>query len=426
MSNPNEGPNRIDYQETADITEVHAAVQREKPEPSAEVTPIPLWLASVCVFAIIWASIYFGVFNGGLSGNVYNEYDSSPAVLFPLEQKAGATTGAAEVQTQTLAQQGKAVFSVTCAACHQPSGMGLPGQFPPLAGSDIVQGSEKRVVAIVLKGLQGPITVSGKPFTSANQMAAWETQLSPRKIAAVLSYVRQEWGNKAPEISEAKVIAAKTEFAARSTPWTEADLSSQIPADATLPDAAGAAAPNATAPAAPPSAAKPAAAAPATAAAVAPAGPATPAVAAAPAAAAAPDLKASIERGKAVYMQTCIACHQITGLGIPGAFPPLSGTEYTQGEARRMIAMTLKGVNPPLKVKEMTYQVPMPPLPTQFPMLADDNKLADVINYVRNSFGNKDEQGVTPAMIAEVRKEFTARTEPWKEAELKNFQPPVK
>jgi mono/diheme cytochrome c family protein len=133
------------------------------------------------------------------------------------------------------------------------------------------------------------------------------------------------------------------------------------------------------------------------------------------------DLKASIERGKAVYMQTCITCHQPTGLGLPGVFPPLAGTEYTGGDSRRMIAMTLKGVNPPLKVKEMTYQVPMPPLPVQFPILADDNKLADVINYVRNSFGNKDEKGVTPAMIDEVRKEFADRKDPWKEAELQSF-----
>jgi mono/diheme cytochrome c family protein len=133
------------------------------------------------------------------------------------------------------------------------------------------------------------------------------------------------------------------------------------------------------------------------------------------------DLKASVERGKAIYMQTCIACHQPTGLGVPGAFPPLAGTEYTQGPARRMIAMTLRGVNPPLKVKEMTYMVPMPPLPTQFPMLADDNKLADVINYVRNSFGNKDETGVTPAMIADVRKEIDDHKAPWTEPELQKF-----
>src|ERR1700761_9623646 len=125
-------------------------------------------------------------------------------------------------------------------------------------------------------------------------------------------------------------------------------------------------------------------------------------------------------------MQTCITCHQPTGLGLPPVFPPLAGTEYTQGPARRMIAMTLRGVNPPLKVKEATYAVPMPPLPTQFPLLADDNKLADVINYVRNSFGNKDDKGVTPELVADVRKEFTGHAAPWTEPELKNFQPPVK
>ena len=138
------------------------------------------------------------------------------------------------------------------------------------------------------------------------------------------------------------------------------------------------------------------------------------------------DLKASIDRGKVVYMQTCIACHQPTGMGIPGAFPPLAGTEYTQGDSRRMIAMTLKGVNPPLKIKEMTYAVPMPPLPTQFPILSDDNKLADVINYVRNSFGNKDDKGVTPAMIADVKKEFADRPAPWTEPELQKFPEPKK
>jgi mono/diheme cytochrome c family protein len=139
------------------------------------------------------------------------------------------------------------------------------------------------------------------------------------------------------------------------------------------------------------------------------------------------DLKASIDRGKMIYMQTCIACHQPTGLGLPPVFPPLAGSEYTQGDARRMVAMTLKGVNPPLKVKEATYAgVAMLPLPTQFPMFADDAKLADVINYVRNSFGNKDETGVTPAMIDATRKEFADRTAPWTEPELLKFPEPKK
>ena len=425
MSNLNEGPDRIDYQETPDITEVHAAVDREKPEPSADVTPIPLWLTGVCAVAMVWAGLYFGIFNGGLSGNVYNEYESSPAVLFPLPQTAGKEAGPAEAP-QTLAQQGKGVFSQYCVACHQASGMGIPGQFPPLAGSEYVNGTEKRLVAIILKGLQGPVTVHGKTGTYTGNMVPWETQLSPKKIAAVASYIRQEWGNTGAEISEAKVAAAKKEFASQTAQWTEAQLQA-IPADATLPDEGGAKTPNATQPAAPAAAA---AAAPGCAA-LRPGTPNTAAtpVAAVPAAAgagASPDLKASIERGKVVYMQTCITCHQMTGLGIPGAFPPLAGTEYTQGDARRMIAMTLKGVNPPLKVKDATFVVPMPPLPVQFPILVDDVKLADVINYVRNSFGNKDDKGVTPAMIDEVRKEFTSHAAPWTEPELKNFPAPAK
>src|SRR5580704_17047565 len=119
------------------------------------------------------------------------------------------------------------------------------------------------------------------------------------------------------------------------------------------------------------------------------------------------DLKASIDRGKMIYMQTCITCHQPTGLGVPGAFPPLAGTEFTTGDVRRMAAMVLKGVNPPLKVKEMLYAVPMPPPALTFPILNDDSKVADVINYVRNSFGNKDDKGVTPEEVSAIRKEFT-------------------
>jgi nitrite reductase (NO-forming) len=136
---------------------------------------------------------------------------------------------------------------------------------------------------------------------------------------------------------------------------------------------------------------------------------------------AAPDLPASIERGKAIYMQTCFVCHQITGMGLPGAFPPLASTDYTTGDARRMIAMILKGVNPPLKVKELTYVAPMPPLPTVYPVLNDDKNVADVINYVRNNFGNKDEKGVTPEFVKKVRDEFASRTTPWVEADLLKF-----
>src|SRR5215212_3245759 len=67
------------------------------------------------------------------------------------------------------------------------------------------------------------------------------------------------------------------------------------------------------------------------------------------------DVKASAERGKPLYLQTCIACHQPTGMGLPGAFPPLVGSEYATGSPRRMVALMLKGLVGPITVKGMTY-----------------------------------------------------------------------
>lgn len=114
----------------------------------------------------------------------------------------------------------------------------------------------------------------------------------------------------------------------------------------------------------------------------------------------------------------------MTGLGLPGAFPPLAATEYTTGDSRRMVAILLKGVQGPLKVKDVTYTNVMLPVDTQFPILKDDSKVADVTNYVRNSFGNKDETGVTPEFVTKVRAEFASRTTPWTEAELLKFPAP--
>jgi mono/diheme cytochrome c family protein len=405
VSKPNEGSDRIDYQETPDITEVHAAVVREKPEPSAEVTPMPLWLTGVCAVATIWAGIYFGIFNGGLSGSVYNEYESSPAVLFPLPPRAGAKAGGGEAQVQTLAQQGKSVFG-QCVACHQPTGLGVAGQFPPLVKSEHVLGGEKRLIAILLKGISGPFTVEGKQFNGA--MPPWEAVLSPKKIAAVASFIRQEWGNSAPEISEAKVIAAKKEFAAQTAPWTEA-LLMQIPADANLPDAAGAAQP---APGAAPAAAAPAAPAPG--AAPAPAAAASPTAAVAPAGAAPAATEAQLAEGKKNYMLTCVACHQPTGLGLPMVFPPLTKSKYVNGTPERFAAIILKGNNPPFTVDGKVYAATA--MPPQEAVL-DDAKIASIMTFVRASFQNS-ASPVTPDVVAAARKKFVDRKTPWSQAEL--------
>lgn len=374
-------PDRIDYQETPDVTEVHAPTKREFSEPSANVTPIPMWLTGVCAGVMVWAGTYFGIFHGGLSGKIFNEYESSPQELFPIATKATGAGAGGPAAVQTLAEQGKAVYA-NCVACHQPTGSGVPGQFPPLVKSEWVTGSEKRLVALLLKGIQGPMTVEGKTYNGA--MPAWDKTLSDKKIAAVASYIRANWGNQAAEISEGKVTAARNEFADRTAPWTEAELLA-IPADATLADAGGGAAP---APGAP------AATAPA---ATAPAGD-------------------QMAEGKAGYMQVCMACHQPTGMGLPPAFPPLVKTDYVNGDPKRLAAMILKGVSGPLTVDGKQYVGMMPGQE----LMLTDKKLAAILTYVRGSFGNSSPP-VAPEIVAAARKEFAERKTPWTEAELMNF-----
>ncbi len=386
----NQGPDRIDYRETPDITEVHAAVQREKPEPSAAVTPMPLWLAGICAGAMVWAGTYFGVFHGGLSASVYNEYESSPAVLFSLPRKAGGAATTAEAP-QSLAQIGKAVYS-QCVTCHQGSGVGVPGQFPPLAKSEWVNGSEKRLVAILLKGLQGPITVLGAKSSYGGNMVAWEGSLSDKKIAAVASYIRSQWGNSAPEISEAKVKAARAEFAVQKAQWTEAELL-QIPADATLPDAAGAAAPATGA-------------APTTTA-------AAPTAAAQPAAAAAAGGADLMAEGKKNYMMICVACHQMTGMGLPAVFPPIAKTPYANGSPERFAAIVLKGNSGPFTIDGKPFNQIMPGQEAAL----TDGKIAAVMTYVRANFGNT-AGPVTPEVVAAARKKYADRKTPWTQVEL--------
>jgi mono/diheme cytochrome c family protein len=380
-----QGPDRIDYREApGDLTEVHAAIQREHRDPSAETTPIPLWLAGVCGAALVWAGGYFMTFHGGLRGDVFNERLSSPELLFPQTLKPGGPAGGETAAAVSLAQAGKSVYS-NCQPCHQAAGQGVPGQFPTLVNTDFVK-SERRIIAILLKGIQGPLNVNGATINGA--MPAWEKALSDKKIAQVASYVRSSFGNTFPEISEAKVAAARKELAAQTQPWTEADLL-QMPADVTTGEAPGAA------PAAPASGGKPAAGAQA------------------PAAAPAVDLMAI---GKANYNTICVACHQPTGLGLPSVFPPIAKSEYANGDPKRLVAIILKGVMGPITVEGKAFNNAMP---GQEAMLTEQ-KIAGVATYVRKSFGN-DASEVTPELVAVVKKQFASRATPWTEAELKAF-----
>lgn len=113
-------------------------------------------------------------------------------------------------------------YAEVCAVCHQPTGMGLEGAFPPLAGSEWITGRADIPIAIVLHGLQGPITVKGKPYNGA--MMAWAAAMTDDDIAGTLTYARSQWGNRATAVTTAQVRAVRARFATRTTPWTAAEL----------------------------------------------------------------------------------------------------------------------------------------------------------------------------------------------------------
>ncbi|MEJ1238901.1 cytochrome c [Chryseolinea sp. T2] len=110
------------------------------------------------------------------------------------------------------------------------------------------------------------------------------------------------------------------------------------------------------------------------------------------------DLKASIERGKEVYTVQCITCHMEQGEGIEGVYPPLSKSDYLMGDKKRSVDQVLHGLTGEIKVNGKTYDGVM----TGFDALSD-TEVSDVLNYVRNSFGNKG-AAVTPEEVKALRK----------------------
>lgn len=102
---------------------------------------------------------------------------------------------------------GKSIFLVNCAVCHQATGQG-GGPYPPLAGNpDVNQVDSANLIQTVLNGRTGPITVNGSQY--GGNMPSWRGQLSNDQIAAVLTYVRTAWHNSAPAVSEDQVAEAR-------------------------------------------------------------------------------------------------------------------------------------------------------------------------------------------------------------------------
>jgi mono/diheme cytochrome c family protein len=167
-------------------------------EPVAARSHLPMWILLLMIALLYLGGIYFDRHSGWFDRQVYSPY-ASAAMLDSYQPKSGAAAAVA---------QGRRVYEQVCGVCHGADGLGKPGLAPPLAGSEWVNtAGHNRLAHIPLMGLDGPITVAGKDW--AMNMAAMGAALSDADLAAVLTYIRSSWGNKAGEVTADDIKAIR-------------------------------------------------------------------------------------------------------------------------------------------------------------------------------------------------------------------------
>lgn len=115
-------------------------------------------------------------------------------------------------------------FYAHCAACHGPSGAGVAGLAPPLAGASWVTGPPEWLARIILQGLTGPVVVDGETYNGMMPPHGHLKELDDATLAGLMTYMRRNWGNKADPVSVETVAAIRAASAGRSQPWTVAEL----------------------------------------------------------------------------------------------------------------------------------------------------------------------------------------------------------
>jgi mono/diheme cytochrome c family protein len=162
---------------------------------------------------LYWGMVYFDQNGAWFSPAVYAPYKNYAELELYQPSTAGGDVA-----------RGRQLYENVCALCHNPDGMGKPNQAPALAGSEWVVGSPARLIRIPLYGLGGPITVKGQQMTFPSSMPAMGAAMPDEDLAAVLSYMRQAWGNKAEPITADQIKAVRTEVGNRTQPFTPEDL----------------------------------------------------------------------------------------------------------------------------------------------------------------------------------------------------------
>jgi len=196
-------PGAPDFVETPDVLVSLSAGEK-----------LPAWLFVVCGIALFLAgSSFTGLGNFGLG--LYDQGPGAPVAVNKGQQ--------ASAEVEDPVSLGKKTYGRYCATCHQASGLGQAGKYPPLVDSEWVLGSKERLAAIILHGLAGPLSVKGASYGS-EQMAPWSGAMNDKQMADLMTYIRASWGNKGDAVDAATVTAARAKFGSQSAAYNEGDL----------------------------------------------------------------------------------------------------------------------------------------------------------------------------------------------------------
>ena len=181
--------------------EKHRTRERENPDPHEKNKPIPRIVLALVFGVLTWAVGYI----------VTTQRDDDPTLG---DRRTMATL---EGKPKGASANGGELYTANCVACHQANGAGLPGAFPPLAGSEWVLGQEKVLANILLHGITGKLTVKQAEFNGA--MPAFKAKFDDNEIAAILTHIRGNFGNAAGKVSADIVKVEREASKERTTPW---------------------------------------------------------------------------------------------------------------------------------------------------------------------------------------------------------------
>ncbi|MGB6242856.1 MAG: cytochrome c [Castellaniella sp.] len=173
--------------------------RREQPEPSEGSRPIPKIVLGIIGVLFIWA--------------IWHLYES----YSPMPPSVGDDRVAADFAVPLKADGGQ-LYTANCVACHQASGAGVPGVFPPLSKSEWVDDADPGImVRIVLHGIHGPLTVEGVKYNG--EMPHFQDKFSDEEVAAIVNHVRTSFGNSASTTDAQFVAKVRADTKDQTTPW---------------------------------------------------------------------------------------------------------------------------------------------------------------------------------------------------------------